>query len=165
MCLFLVIAMANFNLCCLLITQCWQSGKLTILSPCKRLHSTRIFKPRYDMWPSLWCHIIIASSWLVVATNAYTSCNISPKSMHRLAMIFSALINTRLPFIAFKIPHSVWIFNYPTENRFFFKPFTCCIPWIVRMVPTYIFNLTVPTPAISKAWSFSMNTYPSKISS
>ena len=39
------------------------------------------------MWPSLQCHIIVASSWLVI-TDASASCNVSPKSMYRLAMIF-----------------------------------------------------------------------------
>lgn len=144
MCLFLVIAMANFNLCCLLITQCWQSGKLTILSPCKRLHSTRIFRPRYDMWPSLWCHIIIASSWLIATIDAFGSCNISPKSMYKLAVSFLAFINTRFPFTTFKIPPSVWILhlrssNCPTNNKFFFKPFRCCTPWIVCVWYHYTF--------------------------
>jgi len=33
MCLLLVVTLANFNLCCLLITQCSQNGKFTVLSP------------------------------------------------------------------------------------------------------------------------------------
>ena len=133
MCFLLVVTLANLNLCYLLITQCSQKGKLTILSPGKRLRSARTFKPRSDIWPNLRCHIIVVSSWLAAATDASASCNVSPKSMYRLLVIFFAFITTRLPFTTFKIPPSVWTLhprssNYPMDNKFFFKPFTCRTP-------------------------------------
>ncbi|KAL1298281.1 hypothetical protein AAHE18_18G020900 [Arachis hypogaea] len=133
MCLLRAVDLPNVNLCCLLVTQCLQNGKFTDLSPRMRLRSTRIFKPRSDMWPSLQCHIIVISSWLDEATDASASCKVSPTSMYRFAAIFSAFITTRAPLTTFKIPPSIWVLhpsssNCPIDNKFFFKPFTCLTP-------------------------------------
>jgi hypothetical protein len=64
------------------------------------------------------------------------------------------------------IPLSIWILqlrllNCPTIKIFFFKPFTCHTSEIVWIEPSYIFNLMVPMPAISKAWSLPMKIEPS----
>ena len=57
--LLLVVTLANFNLCCLLITQCSQNGKLTILNHVKDYVPqefsclTLTCDPIYDATPSL----------------------------------------------------------------------------------------------------------------
>jgi len=55
--------------------------------------------------------------------------------------------------------------NCPTDKIFFFKPFTCHTSEIIRIEPSYIFNLMVPMPTISKAWSLPMNIKPSEMGS
>jgi len=133
MCLLRAVDLPNINLCCLLVTQCSQNGKFTNLSPEMGLRSTRIFKPHSDMWPSLQCHVIVISSWLAEATDAFASCRVSPTSMYRFITIFYALITTITPLITFKIPPSMWVLkpsssSWPIDNKFFLKPFTCLTP-------------------------------------
>ena len=122
--LLLAIYLLNFNLCCLLVTQCLQNGKLTDLSLGSNFHSKRIFKLWSDMWLSLRCHIIVDYS-LFDTTHVSAFCSISPLSMNRLAPIFFAFINTSVPMVIFMIPFSIWVLNpwlsiCPKDNRFFF---------------------------------------------
>jgi len=48
--LLLDVDVPNFNLCCLLITQCSQNGRVTFVSPWSNFWSERIFKPFSDIW-------------------------------------------------------------------------------------------------------------------
>ena len=142
---------------------------LTDLSTGSNFRSERIFKSCSDMWPSLRCHIIVDSSPFD-ATQASASCSISPLSMNKLALIFSAFINTSTPLTIFIIPFSTWVL-YPwlsicsKDNIFFFRSLTCHTLPIVRIVSSNIFILIVPIPAISKTWSLPIYTNPPEIGS
>ena len=123
--LLLMLYMLNFNLCCLLVTQCSQNGKFTDLSYGNNFCSERIFKPYSDMWPSLRCHIIVDSSPFD-ATHALISCSVSLLSMNKLALIFYAFINTSASLVIFMISFSTWVLHpwlhtYTKDNRFFFR--------------------------------------------
>ena len=98
--LLLATNLLNFNLCCLLVTQCSQNGKFTDLSPRSNCCSKRIFKPCSDMWLSLRCHIVVDSSPFD-ATHTSVSCSVSPLSMNILALVFSTFINISAPLTIF----------------------------------------------------------------
>ena len=91
--LLMAVDLLNFNLCYLLVTQCAQNGKFTDLSPESNFRSERIFKPYFDMWTRLRCHIIVDLSSFD-ATHVSASCSVSPLSINKLAPLFSAFINT-----------------------------------------------------------------------
>jgi len=131
----------NVNLCCLLITQCSQKGRVTFVSPWSNFWLERIFKPFSDMWPSFWCHIIIFSSkGLADTIDASTSWYISLIITNKFAAIFLAFKTINALLMIFMIPLSHQILqprlsNCPMNKIFFFKPFTCHISEIVRIKP------------------------------
>jgi len=138
-------------------------GKTISLSLGKRLRLVRIFRPCYNIWPSLWCHTITTSSWLVEVTVTFVSCNMSPKNMYTISIIFYTLIITKFSFTTFKILPSIWIlhpksFDWSIDNRFSFESFIYSTSWIVCIILSYKFILTIPTTKIYKAWYFLMNT-------
>ena len=160
--LLLAIYLLNFNVYCSLTTQCSQNDKSTDLSLRSNFHSKRISKPCSDMWLSLRCHIIVDSSPFD-ATYTLTFRSVSPLNMNKLTPIFLSFIKTSEHLAIFMIPFSTWVLHpklsiYPKNNRFFFRPLTCCTSSIVRIVTSNIFILTVPILAISKAWSSPMYT-------
>jgi len=129
--LLLDVDVPNFNLCCLLITQCSQKGTVTFVSPWSNFLLERIFKPFFDMWPSFLCHIIVFSSeGLDDAIDASTSLCVSLINIKKFAAIFLAFKTTSALLMIFMIPLSIQILkprisNCPTDKIFFYKPFTC----------------------------------------
>ena len=118
------------------------------------------------MWPSFWCHIVVISSVeLVDAIETVASWYVFPLSMYKFITIFSAFKTTSAPLMIFKTLFSMRVLqprssNYSKDNRFFFKPITCQTPWMMQIIPSYIFILMVPMPTISKAWLSPMYTNP-----
>ncbi|KAL5761488.1 hypothetical protein ACOSP7_017752 [Xanthoceras sorbifolium] len=103
----LAVLLLNFNLYCLLVTQCSQNDGFTDLSPRNRFRSERISKPRSDIWLCLRCHNIVDSSlWLVDISHESASCSVSSLSMYRFAAIFYAFIIVSAPLTISEIPFS-----------------------------------------------------------
>jgi hypothetical protein len=93
--LLLDVDVPNFNLCCLLITQCSQKGTVTFVSPWSNFLLERIFKPFFNMWPSFWCHVIVFSSeGLDDSIDAFTSWCVSLINTKKFASIFLAFKTT-----------------------------------------------------------------------